>query len=194
MFPKILYNGIPSFFFKYDTHTPFTHCSLCEGSLVHSSLYAIEKVFKHNKVLQTSEIVYEYAICMECATEAGTEISDESRESIQALFAEHAENLSMKVDYLHRTEKYSLESWLERCSFTGKETRLCSEYAVSCLVENGNMVFEHSPMVVSDEFMEKIQQELSLETKKTFDGLLDKIVDGTPSIEDLIFSPTPGLL
>ena len=56
------------------------------------------------------------------------------------------------------------------------------------------MVFEQGPMVISDEFMEKLQGVLSVETRRAFDKLRDKVFDGSPSLEDLIFSPTPGLI
>jgi hypothetical protein len=46
---------------------------------------------------------------------------------------------------------------------------------------------------VSDDFMLKLQDVLSLETKESFDKFREQLVDG-PSIEDLIFSPTPGLI
>ncbi|MEN8696273.1 MAG: hypothetical protein ABF317_03120, partial [Bacteroidia bacterium] len=60
--------------------------------------------------------------------------------------------------------------------------------------EDGNLVFEQTPLVVSDEFMEKMQGVLSKETKEGFDGLRDKIMDGSPSVEDLVYGPVPGLL
>ena len=56
------------------------------------------------------------------------------------------------------------------------------------------MVFEQGPMVVSDEFMERLQDVLSVETKQAFDKIRDKVFDGSPSLEDLIFSPKPGLI
>lgn len=194
MIRKFLYDGIPFFFYQYDTKTPFVQCSMCETPLATSESYIIEKVFKQNKHLNVSEIVYEYAICMHCANDAGAEISHESRLAINRVIEDHRDQLTMKLDYLHSTEKYNLESWLERCSLTGKEIRRCNEYAVSCIIENGNMVFEQGPMVVSDEFMEKLQNVLSVETKQAFDKIRDKVFDGSPSLEDLIFSPTPGLI
>jgi hypothetical protein len=87
-----------------------------------------------------------------------------------------------------------IDSWTERCTFTGKESRLCEEFSVSGIIERGSLVYEHSPVVVSDDFMKLVQGVLSKETKETFDGLRDKILDGSPSIEDLIFSPSPGIL
>jgi hypothetical protein len=42
--------------------------------------------------------------------------------------------------------------------------------------------------------MEKLQGVLSVETRRAFDKLRDKVFDGSPSLEDLIFSPTPGLI
>ncbi|PCJ67135.1 MAG: hypothetical protein COA58_02115 [Bacteroidetes bacterium] len=191
---KFLSDNVPKFFYEFDTEAPFENCSFCNDSLDRFDKYAVEKVFKQNKVLNKSEIVYEYAICWGCATEMGADISDDSRKAITQLFSEHNDNLLMKLEYLHSTEKYNIESWIERCSLTGKEIRLCDEFSVSGVIEGNKLVYEHSPMVVSDEFMKKLQGVLSKETKEAFDDLRDKMLDGTPSLEDLIFSPTPGLI
>jgi hypothetical protein len=154
----------------------------------------VEKVYKQNKALNKAEIVYEYAVCWKCATELGSDISEESRKAISAVFKEYQEPMRMRLENLHNLELYLIDSWIERCTFTGKETRMCEEYAVSGIIEAGGLVFEHSPLVVSDEFMLELQSVLSKETKETFDGLRDKILDGSPSVEDLIFSPTPGII
>lgn len=191
---KFLSDGIPSFFFKYDTEVPFEYCSFCEGSLARFDKYAVEKVFRQHRSVGTSEIVYEYAVCWECAGGIGEEVSEESMRAISELFRQHGENVLMKTEHLHNLELYNIDSWIERCSLTGKEIRLCEEYAVSGVIENDRLVYELSPMVVSDEFMERLQSVLSKETKDKFDGLRDKVLDGSPSIDDLIFSPTPGLL
>ncbi|MFT5952678.1 MAG: hypothetical protein ACI9AU_001400 [Bacteroidia bacterium] len=190
---KYLSEGIPTFFHSYETDSPFDTCTFCTEPLSRFNKYGIEKVFKQNKMLNSKEIVYEYAICWGCATSMGGEISEDSRSAISALFAKHNTHLTHKLEYLHSTEKYNLDSWIERCSLTGKETRLCDEFAVSGIIEDNRLVYEHSPMVVSDDFMRKLQDVLSLETKESFDKFREQLVDG-PFIEDLIFSPTPGLI
>ena len=193
MSKKFLSEGVPSFFMKYDTECPFDRCTLCNSDLQEQHKYVVEKVFKQNKMLATSEIVHEYAICWECTQTAGKEVSDESRQAIVDLFSEHQIYVRMKADFLHENELYAMESWVEKCSLTGKEIRLCEEYAVSGVIENGCLVFDYSPMVVSDTFMQKLQSVLSKETKEAFDDLSEQILDGAPSLEDFIFSPTPGL-
>ncbi len=193
MIRKKISSSIPSFFYSYDTNTPFSQCSMCNKFFNDSSRYFIEKVFKQNIVLNKSEIVYEYAICELCATSMSDEISEESKISITELYEAHSENLLRKIDYLHRTEKYSIDSWVDRCSMTGKEVRLCDEYAVNGIVENGCLVYEHTPIVISDDFVQKIQEVLSKETKDTFNDFKNQITDVSPSVEDLIFSPSPSI-
>lgn len=193
MIRKFLNDGIPSFFHNYDTGAPFTKCTFCDDSLEYKSRYAVEKMINQNIVLHTREIVYEYALCWDCATSMGTDISEDSKTAIYKMYADHSETLMRKLDYLHGTEKYSLDSWIERCSLTGKEIRLCGEFSVSGIIEDGNLVFEQAPMVVSDEFMQKLQNVLSKETKESMDGLRQKIIDGSPCIEDLVYGPVPGL-
>lgn len=190
---KFLSEGVPVFFHSYETDQPFTACTFCKLPLSRFLRYGVEKVFKQNRTLNSKEIVYEYAICWGCATSMGAEISKDSKVAISKLFEEHNTHLQHKLEYLHTTEKYILDSWLERCSLTGKETRLCEEFAVSAIIEENKLVYEHSPMVISDEFMLKLQDVLSAETKESFDRFREQLVDG-PSIEDLIFSPTPGLI
>lgn len=194
MIRKFLNDGIPSFFHNFDTGAPFAKCTFCDENLEEKSKYAVEKMMNQNTVLQSREIIYEYALCWDCAASMGSDISEDSKAAIQLLYNQHSENIIRKLNYLHETKKYSLDSWLERCSMTGKEIRLCSEFSVSGIIEDGNLVFEQSPMVVSEDFMYKMQKVLSKETKESFDGLRDKILDGTPSVEDLVFGPVPGLI
>lgn len=193
MIKKFLSDSIPKFFYEFETEEPFKHCSLCNKELGESDKYAVEKVMKQNKHLNKAEIVYEYAMCWDCAAGMGDEISEESKDSIVNLYQEHSENVMMKLDYLHRTEKYNIESWMERCTFTGKETRLCGEYSVSGIIENNQLLFEHSPVVVSDDFMEKMQDVLSEKTKEFLDGLKDELIDSPSEFNDIINSPTVGL-
>lgn len=193
MIKKYLADGVPSFFFKFDTDVPFDRCTLCD-ELLEGKKYIIEKHLKHNKRFGTNEIVYEYAVCEDCTTSMQGDISEESLQSITELFAEHQNQLLMKLEYLHSTEKYNIDSWLEKCSFTGLSTSQCDNFSVSAIIEDGSLVYEQTPMVVSDVFMEKVQDTLSKETKESFDGIKDKIVDGSPSIEDIIGTPTVGII
>ena len=61
------------------------------------------------------------------------------------------------------------------------------------IIENGCLVYEHTPIVISDDFVLKIQEVLSKETKDTFNDFKKQITDGSPSVEDLIFSPSPSI-
>ena len=194
MIKKHLSDGTPEFFYNYETGAPFTHCLMCKKDLSTAENYAIEKVLKQNRNMDAPEIIYEYAICMDCAGGMQDEISEESLQSIKDLFEEHSFNALMKLEYLHSSDIYDMKAWTERCTFTGKETRLCSEFTVTGLFENGNLVYEHGPMVVSDDFMEMIQDVLSKKTRDYFDGFRDEYFDLPPDIKDIINSPTVGII
>ncbi|MBR9917878.1 hypothetical protein GYB29_09405 [bacterium] len=194
MIKKYYSEKLPEFLYCYDTNEPFSNCLVCDRKLDENVDYAIEKVFKQNRNMANSEIIYEYAICMECAASMQNELSKESIASIQALFEAHGLNAMMKLEYLHNTKKYDIQAWIERCSFTGKETRLCSEYSVSALIEKGKLVYEHAPLVISDDFMELIQESLSKSTKDYLDGFRDEYFDLPPDIKDIINSPTVGIM
>ncbi len=194
MIKKHLEEKLPEFLYNFDTNAPFTHCIMCNEDLNSKEAYAIEKVFKQHKGIAKPEIVYEYAICMDCASGVQDEISEESMESLKNLYEEYSLNMLMKLEYLHETEKYNIESWTERCSFTGKELRNCSEYSVSAIIEGGKMVYEHAPLAVSDEFMELVQEQMSKKTRDYFDGFKDNFFDLPPEIKNLINGPTVGII
>jgi hypothetical protein len=194
MIKKHLSDALPPFFHNYETGEPFSHCLVCDKDLSKVDKYAVEKVLKQNRNMTSPEIIYEYAICMDCAGNMQEEISEESMRSIQDLFEQHSFNALMKLEYLHGTDKYDIKAWTERCSFTGKETRLCSEFSVSGIIENGRLVFEHAPMVISDDFMEMIQDSLSKKTRDYFDDFRDSYFDLPPDIKDIINSPTVGII
>ncbi len=192
MIKKYLSDKIPTFFFNHTTGQPFEFCNAC-GEHLDGRKYIIEKVFKQNLLFNKAEIVYEYAICFKCSSSMQGEISDESMQNITNLFKEYQQNVMMKLDYLHSTEKYDIESWIESCSFTGKSTKICEEFTVTGIVEDNSLVFEQSPIVVSDQFLELVQESLSKSTKDAFDGLRDKILIDSPTIEDIINTPTIGI-
>ncbi|MFY0643177.1 MAG: hypothetical protein JXR19_01785 [Bacteroidia bacterium] len=194
MIKKHLSEDIPEFLYNHDTNEPFSHCKMCGFPLEDKEAYAIEKVFKQNKKLGIREIVYEYAICMDCAGGVQDEISEESMQSLKALYDEFGLQMFMKLEYLHSTEKYNIESWTEKCSFTGKDLNTCSEFSVSAIVEGGKLVYEHAPIAVSDDFMELMQERLSKKTRDYFDGFKDEFFDLPPELKDLINGPTVGII
>jgi hypothetical protein len=192
MIQKYFSGEIPPFFNKFDTDVPFTRCTFCDEPL-EGKTYVVEKFMKRNKTFNTSEIIYEYCICFDCASNKQDDISEESMEKIMQLYQNHSNSLLMKLEYLHTTEKYNLDSWMENCSMTGMPINQCEEFAVSAIIEDGQLVFERFPMVVSDVFLELIQENLSKETKESFNGLKDKIINSTPGVEDIIGTPTVGM-
>jgi len=193
MIKKYLADNVPEFFFRFDTNQPFEKCTMC-GEALNGKKHVIEKVFKNNKSLNIKEILYEYAVCFDCTGQMQGDISEESMQSMIRIMNEHKHQFIMKLEYLHETEKYDVASWIETCSFTGKPIHLCEEYTVSAIIEDDKLVFEQAPIAVSETFMELIQENLSKETKDSFNGLRDKINDDSPSIEDIINTPVIGIL
>ena len=69
------------------------------------------------------------------------------------------------------------------------------------VLKNAGYGYEPKPRTDGDEIwtpcgkdIPKELKPMSKETKDTFNNFRDKITDGSPSVEDLIFSPTPGFI
>ena len=191
MIKKHIASKIPDYFKSLDTGESFQTCKLCECSLDGQD-FVIEKTFKNNKVFQARELLFEYAVCMTCAKSAHQDISEESMAKIMELMSAHQSQYHMRLQLLHQNEHYDMLAWSEHCFFTGKPTRLCEEFTVSALFEKGQLIYEYSPVVVSDDFMELLQDHLSVETKKLLGGLGEELID-SPGIEDIINTPTLGV-
>ena len=70
---------IPSFFHAYDTGAPFRSCQVCERDLMtYTKPYVIEKAIRRYPKFDTEDVIFEYAICMDCAEEQRKQMSKES--------------------------------------------------------------------------------------------------------------------
>jgi hypothetical protein len=73
--------SIPKEFFNSETKEPFRTCMMCNQSLAEKQ-YMVEKAIKNYPSLGTKEIIFEYAMCLECAGKMHLELSEESRTRI----------------------------------------------------------------------------------------------------------------
>ena len=59
------FREIPSIFYSSETGAPIEQCLLCERELKDCT-YLIEKAYSNYPELNTSDLIWEYAICQEC--------------------------------------------------------------------------------------------------------------------------------
>jgi hypothetical protein len=81
----------------------FSHCKQCEKNLQDPpQAYTLEKVFKRYPNTSSPQVLFEYAICDDCAGDIRGDFSEESAENMQRYFAdklqEREETLSDEIN------------------------------------------------------------------------------------------------
>ena len=80
-------SDIPSVFRSTDTKKPFERCIQCNKYLLElDSEYLIEKAIKQYQGFEAKEVIFEYAVCMDCAEKMRQSLSAESQMGHHALF------------------------------------------------------------------------------------------------------------
>ena len=89
---------IPKVFFPFLEDEPFQTCTVCQRDLLACGVdYLIEKTYKG------TEVICEYAVCMECGEDMSTELSAESMLRIRA-------HMEERVDLLARGQRLAESS------------------------------------------------------------------------------------
>lgn len=145
--------AIPALLHNEDEKKPHQNCRICNKDLMNGEMYAIQKVFKNYPEQEEAQVLFDFAMCQQCMTEARAELSLESR---------------MRIDQFMMDGMHSLESSGEdpesrfankQCTISGKNLSESQEYQVMAVCE-GNQLIE-SPICLSDEVLEHIQELLS---------------------------------
>ena len=86
------YIKIPNLFYSTDTEMPFSNCISCDKYLLQpQSPYVIEKAIKQYPDYNTTDVIFEYAMCMDCYQNINESLSVESKASIEQYFSENVD-------------------------------------------------------------------------------------------------------
>lgn len=172
--------NIPEIFYSSETGAPIKHCKVCNKYLLDGAEYVIEKSMVHYPGMNTTDLVWEFAICTSCMETVMNEYSKESQEKMQHFFLEN-----MDFEYhraLLKAENFDISSWLGKCIITGKPIEECSQYQISAQCSGDLMVFSHAPLMISGEATDQIVQLLSNQTLGAMNDFRDQYF---PPPEDL---------
>ncbi|MEO9872403.1 hypothetical protein [Ekhidna sp.] len=178
--------GIPKEFHSFETNAPFEQCIECEKYLLDDDTeYIIEKAVKNYEGYSAKDIVFDYAICMDCAETMRKEISKESWESMMRYFQEN-------IDIQSRLEMHnqSPEEGLKSCMIKKTQLNDCGEYQIYAHCKGNKINMENPPYMISGEVMEELLPLLSDKTIDEMNGFLDKHFSPDPSLME----PTPPRL
>jgi hypothetical protein len=148
---------------------PFSRCTVCDGDLAGDTLYEIQKVFRGR------EVVFEMAVCQQCAEGLVREFSEESLANIHGFLRE---NFRPSATPTH-------------CHFCGFPRDLIQSFSVAGACRGSSLILPS--FLMCETCTERLQEKLS---RKTRDVQGDFIRDHFPGVPaDLDLSPSfSGLL
>lgn len=156
---------------------------VCEKELIASnSDYLIEKSFKRYPTYQTQEVLFDYAICMDCAMKLKGEISTSSSQKMEAYFEERYD-IEERGLMLEEKDLYSVGDLYERCALKNKQQKECTEYQIIAQCAGDKMVVNLFPQMICDDAMNEIADLLSEETLGFFDDFTNKYFGIPPELE-----------
>ena len=191
MFDRFAFAPIPEVFFSSETGAPFDTCVDCGRSLLDGDTqYLIEKAVRRFRPYDSQDVVFEYALCLDCYQLVHQSLSQVSRERMDAFFAEHVDVEERAQTLLAvRDEEPDIHPWLDRCVVTGTPVRELDEYQLVCHCSGREAVLTHVPCLVSGEAVDEMVALLSNETLDELGRFRDRITDLPPELAPLDYSP-----
>ena len=168
---------IPEEFYSFETKTPFEYCIECGKYLLEEGTeYLIEKAIKNYEGFSAQDVIFDYAICMDCADDLRKQISKQSWESMLQYFQENMD-VGERLGMGGRSSKESLS----RCIIKKKKIEECGVYQVFAHCNGRRIDKADPPYVISDEVMEELMPILSDVTIDEMNGFFDKHFSPDPS-------------
>lgn len=177
---------IPESFYSFETNSPFERCIECDKYLLDGETeYLIEKAVRNYEGYKARDVVFDYAICMDCAENLRKEISSESWQKIMVYFQD---NMDVQKRLAMREE--SADKNLEKCMIKGTAAGECKEYQIYAHCKGRKLNNDNPPYLISGEVMDEILPLLSEKTVDEMNGFFNKHFSPDPSF----FEPTPRLV
>ncbi|MEQ9466872.1 MAG: hypothetical protein RLN88_05635 [Ekhidna sp.] len=174
---------IPKDFYSFETNQPFERCIECDKYLLDDETeYIIEKAVKNYEGYAAKDVVFDYAICMDCAERMRKEISKESWQNMMRYFQDN-----MNMERRMRMQSLPSEEGLKTCMIKDTPMDDCREYQIYAHCKGGRLNMDNPPYMISGEVMEELLPLLSDKTIDEMNGFLNKHFSPDPSLME----PTP---
>ena len=177
---------IPKPFRSSETGKPFSNCMVCDRYLLADGIaYMIEKALRQIPEMKVKEVIFEYAICAECAAKMQQALSVESRQRINQYFQEHT-NLVNRRSQLLQTKSQRVASWINRCVIKGTPISQSREYQIMAQCDGKHLLFAYLPFALSMEAMDEMTSLLSEKSLREIDDFMGKYFTGPPEVSALL--------
>jgi hypothetical protein len=175
---------IPEIFKSYESGGNFEFCLVCKKPLLkEGTQYLIEKAIRNYPEMKTKDVIFEYAICLECAEKLQDELSEESLSRIQEYF-------SKKVDFEKRFNEClkfgeKTDDYISNCLISGKNHNELKEYVIQGHCIGDKMALSFMPYMISENVMDEIAELLSNKTLDFLDGFMDDYLGYPPEFREI---------
>ena len=164
---------IPADFYSFAEKKAFERCISCDIRLLENNTeYLIEKAVRRYPGFDTQDVIFEYAMCLNCAGRMRQELSASSLRNIENFFEQRVDLYGRRQEMLY---EYGLnhQAWLDRCLVTGRSKSELQEYQIYGHCQGDRFLFSYMPYLISHEAMEMMSDLLSEKTR----GEIDRFVD-----------------
>lgn len=180
------FTDIPPIFRAHDTGSYLSRCVMCDADVLGSGQpYLIEKAIKEYPEYGTRDTVFEYAMCLNCATEMRKRLSTDSVTRMEQFFSERT-NLVERRQTLLEEEKLDVDDWVGSCIITDHRREALTEYQVCAQCQGSDMIYTYMPYMISSQALDEVQQLLSPQTKDELDDFIDNHFGLPPELKDLV--------
>ncbi len=177
--PHFSAKPIPEIFHSYATGALFDRCIECDRYLLDRDIpYFIEKAIKKYEGLRGYDVIFEYAICIDCAEALRQKMSLESMQKI-------GEYLEKNMNHPRRKELIEQypdepEKWIDECMITGESREDASEYQIYAQCIYDRLLLPLMPYMISNTVLDKLSNLLSDKTLGEMDDFIGRNL-GPPS-------------
>jgi len=177
---------LPRVFYSSETGKPFTRCNSCDTNLlIPGTHYVIEKAITHNKDYNTTDTIFEYALCYTCYREILSTMSETSLKNIQSYFLDHAQHVQHRLMQFIQG-KANVEELIGACAIKGTAREQLNEYQIACHCNGKNLNSTYPPLMIGHEAMDEITMLLSDKTRGEIDGFYNDIIEIPPEFKDIL--------
>jgi hypothetical protein len=170
---------IPKEFHSFSLKGPFTTCIECHCDLQDKE-YFIEKAVRTYPGFKAVDVIFELAVCVDCAEELRKSLSEESMKNLNAFMQKNVRTgARMNVMQTFPDEP---EQWTAACLVSGEKKNQISEYQIYAQCRGNQLIMETMPYMISGSVLDKMTEVLSNETLGEMDKFIGKHF-GPPSLE-----------
>ncbi|WP_207432772.1 hypothetical protein [Sabulibacter ruber] len=181
------FEPLPEELYSVESGKPFHSCITCHQPLLQDGVnYLLEKAVRYYPEAKVQDVIFEYAMCMNCAQQLREELSQESKANIDAFFAERVNLVARREALMALPDPLRLENWISHCLITGIPRTECTEYQIYAQCDGHDLLYTYMPYMISSQAMEEIQELISAHTRQVLDDFMDQHFGLPPELRSLL--------